>query len=192
MIKNRKSSARRIAYAAMLVALDIVLSRFCSINTTALKIGFAFVPIVVAANLFGPVTAAVVYAIADFIGAVLFPIGPYHPGFTLCAALMGFVYGLFLYEPVGEGRGKYIKWKKIKLFPNVIVPSLVNNLVFGLLINTKWVSMLYGSKTYMGWLVLRLSEYLLLIPLNIILIPVLLKLCGEIRKIIAVKDGRKA
>ena len=191
-MKKRKYSARKLAYAAMLVALDIVLSRFCSINTAALKIGFAIVPIVVAANLFGPLTAAAVYGIADLVGAILFPIGTYHPGFTLCAALSGFVYGIFLYEPSGDERGVYIKWKKVRMFPNIIVPSLVNNLVFGLLINTKWVAMLYGSKTYMGWFTLRLSEYLVLIPLNIILIPVLLRLCREIRKNIAVVDGRKA
>lgn len=174
----------------MLIALEVVLNRFCSINTTAVKIGFSFVPIVVAANLFGPVTAGVVYAAADLVGAMLFPIGPYHIGFTLCAGLMGFVYGLFLYKGE-EGDGIYIKWKEIKLFPNIIVPSLINNLFFGLVVNTKWVSMLYGRKTYLGWFIVRLSEYCILIPLNIILIPVLLKLCGEIRKTIIVKDGRK-
>ena len=130
---QKKIPVRMLTCSAMLVALEVVLNRFCSINTMGLKIGFSFVPIVVAAYLFGPVCAAAVYGAADFLGAILFPIGPYHPGFTVCAAAMGFVYGVFLY-------GK--KDRRIRLFPNIVIPSLVNNLIFGLLINTFWVSML--------------------------------------------------
>ena len=191
MINKRRNSARRLAYAAMLIALDVVLSRFCSINTAGTKIGFAFVPIVVAASLFGPLSAAMIYGISDLIGALLFPIGPYHPGFTLCAALMGFVYGIFLYKPLENESGICVKWKKIRLFPNVVLPSLINNLLFGLLVNTYWVAMLYNKNTYVGWLIIRLTEYAILVPLNIILIPVLLRLCRELRKTIVVKDGRK-
>ena len=57
---TKRISVRTITYLALLVALEIVLNRFCSINTMGLKIGFSFVPIVVAANLFGPVPAAAV------------------------------------------------------------------------------------------------------------------------------------
>lgn len=163
-----------MTYLALLVALEIVLNRFLSINTAGLKIGFAFVPVVVAAALFGPVPAAIVNGLADLLGAVLFPIGPYHPGFTVCAAITGLVYGFFLYNK-DTGR--------VPFFPNVVLPALINNLVFGLLINTAWVAMLYGSKTYWGWFLYRLSEYVVLIPVNLILVPVLLRLCRELRKI---------
>ncbi len=177
---KRNNYVRQITYMAFLVALEVVLNRFCSINTAGLKIGFSFVPIVVAASLFGPVSAAVVYAVADVVGALLFPIGTYHPGFTVSAAVMGAVWGIFLY--VGEGKS-LVKWKKVSLFPNVILPSLFNNLVIGLLVNTYWVSMLYGSKSYAGWFVYRLAEYALLIPLNILLVPVVLKLTGELKRL---------
>ena len=49
---NTSLKIKRIAYLAILVALEIVLNRFCSINTMGLKIGFSFVPIVIAATLF--------------------------------------------------------------------------------------------------------------------------------------------
>ena len=142
-MKNR-ARLKFICFAAILVAIEIVLNRFLSINTPGLKIGFSFVPIVIAAILFGPVKAGVIYALADLIGAILFPIGPYFPGFTVCAALMGIVYGFFLY-----------KKEKIGFFKNILPPVIINNLVFGLLINTVWVSILYGSKTYWGWFVYR-------------------------------------
>lgn len=172
-MQTRRISVRTITYLALLAALEIVLNRFCSINTMGLKIGFSFVPIVVAASLFGPVHAAAVYALADFLGAILFPIGQYHPGFTICAALMGFVWGIFLHN--GSGRAGFL---------NILAPSLINNLVIGLLVNTAWVAMLYGSKTYAGWFLYRLSEYAVLVPLNLVIAPALLRMCRDLRKFV--------
>lgn len=182
MKTNHKSNAARISTLAMLVALEVVLNRFCSVNTQFLKLGFGFVPIVVAANLFGPFSAAAVYAVADFIGANLFPIGQYHPGFTLCAALMGATYGIFLY-------GKRADTPKILI--RAAFPAVINSVVFGLLVNTLWVSMLYDSKSYLGYFIMRIPEYAIMIPLNIVLIPVILRLCGNVEKFILPKGARK-
>ena len=170
---KKKIPVKLLTYSAMLVALEVVLSRFFSINTIGQKIGFSFVPVVTAACLFGPVTGAVVYGLGDFIGAILFPIGQYHPGFTLCAAAMGFIYGLMLHQK--ENR-------KIAFFPNIVVPAVVNNLIFGLLINTCWVAMLSSKNTYWGWFLYRLPEYAILIPLNLVITPIIVKLCGQLRK----------
>ncbi len=172
-MQTKRISVRTITYLALLVALEVVLNRFCSINTMGLKIGFSFVPIVVAANLFGPIPAAIVYALADFLGAILFPIGPYHVGFTACAALMGLIWGVFLHTKEGHVD-----------FLNILAPAMINNLVIGLLINTIWVAMLYGSKTYVGWFLYRLSEYAVLVPLNLVLVPILLRLCRELKKFV--------
>lgn len=176
LFMNKKKSPYVIAYSALLIAIEIVLNRFCSINTMGWKIGFGFVPIVIAAAMFGSVTAAVVYGLSDLIGALLFPIGAYFPGFTVSAAIMGAVYGLFLYKKTDD--------KKISFFPNVIVPVLFNNIVIGLLLNTMWVSILYGSKTYWGWFLYRLPEYAILIPLGCVLIPILVRLCDKLRKMV--------
>ena len=81
---------------AALIAAAIVLSRFLSINAWNLKIGFTFVPVFLAAYLYGPLGGAIVGGIADFLGATLFPIGAYFPGFTLTCVLTGVVYGLLL------------------------------------------------------------------------------------------------
>lgn len=183
-MKKRKLSVQRIAYAAILIAIEIVLNRFCSINTAGWKIGFSFLPIAAAANLFGPIYAGAIYAASDIIGATLFPIGTYHPGFTVCAALMGIVYGLFLYVPDENERGLLIHWKKLRLFPNVAVPALINSVLLGLVVNTWWVSMLYGSKTYLGWFLYRLPEYAVMIPMNLIFVPLVLELCRRIRPLL--------
>jgi len=179
--RSRFVNVRMLCVSAMLVAVEIVLNRFCSINTLGLKIGFSFVSPVVAAMLYGPVVSAVVYGLADFIGSNLFPIGPYHPGFTVCAVLMGLMYGLFLYRG-GETAPRWMQWKRIRLFPNMLVPTLFNTLILGLCINTLWVSMLSGKRTYWGWFVYRLPEYAILIPVILLLIPVLLRMTDMLRK----------
>lgn len=169
-MRNR-DRIRFICSAAILIAIEIVLNRFLSINTAGLKIGFSFVPIIIAAVLFGPVRAGIIYCIADIVGAILFPIGPYFPGFSICAFLMGMTYGVFLY-----------KKEKVGFFRNILPPVIINNVILGLLVNTFWVSILYGSKTYWGWFIYRLPEYAVLVPVSAILIPAILKLTEVLRK----------
>lgn len=199
-VKKKYGSVVWITAAALLTALEIVLNRFCSVNTMGLKIGFAFIPPTVAAIMFGPGTGALVWALSDLLGAVLFPIGPYHPGFTACAALMGAVSGLLLCrEPANvrreSERGTFIfslSRKKVRLFPNVVAAVLINCLVLGLTVNTAWVSMLYGKRTYLGWLTYRLSEYAVLVPVQIVIIPILIKLCEMLsRQLTAGKGARE-
>ena len=67
----------------------------------------------------------------DLIGALIFPIGPYFPGFTLSCALTGVIFGLLL-----KG-GKPLK--------SVIAAVAMDQVFIGLLMNTFWISLLYGS-----------------------------------------------
>ena len=155
---------------AMMTALSVVLNRFCSIHTAGWTIGFAFVPVALTAIVYGPAAGAVVGGLADLIGALLFPFGPYHPGFTVIGALMGAVYGWFLHR------------EKPRFFLHILPPAVLNNLVLGLCVNTLWVSQLYGSRTYWGWFVYRLPEYAVLVPLNLLLLPVLIRLAEQVKK----------
>lgn len=168
-MKKRNRYLFRLVVSASMAAASMVLNRFASIHTMGWTIGFAFVPIVLTAVLCGPFWAAAAGALADFVGAILFPFGPYFPGFTVCGAVMGLVYGLFLYR-------KNLRWWQ------VVLPALINNLILGLLVNTLWVSILYGSKTYWGWFVYRLPEYAVLVPLNLFFIPVLFRLGAILRR----------
>ncbi len=180
---HKNQTVRLITFTALLVALGVVLDRLSVLNP-GWKIGFGFIPVVIAAILYGPVIAAIVYGLSDLIAALLLPIGPYFPGFTLCAALMGAVYGIFLYKknedsdmPLSVG----LKWKKISFFGNIVPPTVINSLI-GLFINTVWVSILYESKAYWGWFMYRLPQYAVLIPLNLVLIPALLHLSEKLNK----------
>ena len=72
---------------------------FLSIQVTdSLRISVSFIANVAAGCLFGPVMGFVCGGIGDIIQFVLKPTGPYFPGWTLSAALAGFIYGAFLYK----------------------------------------------------------------------------------------------
>ena len=83
----KKMNTKMLVTAGILIALNIILSRFLSINLWNLKFGFTFVSIFVAAYFYGAGFAATVAGIADVIGALLFPSGSFFPGFTLTALL---------------------------------------------------------------------------------------------------------
>jgi len=162
----KKISLQALIRCAMLVAMEVMLNRFVSIKTPFLKIGLSFVPVVMGGMLYGPIGGAVVGGLGDMIGAILFPDGPYHPGFTFCGAAMGALYGLFLRQRPGE-KGA------VRLWPDVIVPVAANCIVFALLLNTLWISQLYDSKTYWGYFVSRIPQELGMGAVKLILIPAL-------------------
>ena len=162
-----KINAKMLVTTAMLVAVEIILNRFLSINAWNIKIGFSFVPIVIAAILYGPVTAGVVGALGDFIGALLFPIGAYFPGFTATAFLMGVVFGLSLHKEQNLKR---------------TVPAvLINQFILGLFVNSFWISILYGSP-YGPLLATRVVQAALLTVVQIVTTQAIIKVIPRFRK----------
>lgn len=131
MTTKKLFTTQQLVMMGILIAIHIILSRFLSISAWNLKIGFAFLPIVFAAIYLGPWHAAFVGAVGDFLGATFFPIGAYFPGFTITAFLVGFIYGVFLHKKQG--------WKQI------ISAVLITEIGGSLLLNTLWISVLYGS-----------------------------------------------
>ena len=113
----KKNHAKVIAQVAMLVALQIVLSRFLSIKTESIRIGFGFVPMVLCGMLFGPYWAAVAYATSDILGAFLFDMGVF-PGITLARIVSGLIYGFILHRA------------DTRFFPHVISAVLLGKTLF--------------------------------------------------------------
>jgi len=152
---TKKITTKMVGTVGLLVAVHVVLSRFCSINAWNIKIGFAFVPIFVAAYLYGPLMAGVVGALGDFVGAIAVPIGMYFPGFTVTCFLTGVIFGLLLH--------------KKQTAPHILGAVIVNQLVLGLLLNTLWISILYGAP-YRSLLVTRIVQSAILIPVEFLTI----------------------
>ncbi|MEI3502102.1 MAG: folate family ECF transporter S component [Anaerovoracaceae bacterium] len=64
---EKKSATSRLVIMAFLIAMEIILTRFCSINTPILRIGFGFLPVAMMGIMFGPVWAAAGYAMEIFL-----------------------------------------------------------------------------------------------------------------------------
>ena len=162
-----KLSTKTLSLMGLLIALEIVLSRFLSISTPFTKIGFAFVPVVIAAILLGPLCAGIVGALSDFLGAVLFPIGAYFPGFTLTAFLMGLCYGFFLH-------------KNQKLW-QVLTAVSIHQFVLSLLLNTLWLSVINGAP-YWPLVLSRVPQCLILFVVQFAVIQALAVLLPKLKK----------
>ena len=156
------TKARNLAVIALLIAANVVLSRFLSINVWNMKIGFTFLTTAFAAYFFGPVAAALVGGLGDLVGALMFPIGPYFPGFTLTAVLTGLCFGFFLYNNCSLVR--------------IIISVLINELIGSLIINSYWISVLYNSP-FKALVMSRLVAQVL--PMIVIEIVVLQLLFGK-------------
>lgn len=100
MKKRSRFALEALVYLAVLTAAQVVLSRFLSVQLWNLKFGFSFVPVMLAAYLYGSVGAACVYGLGDLIGAIVFPQGTFFPGFTLTAVISGAIWGLLLYKEI--------------------------------------------------------------------------------------------
>ncbi len=135
---------------SMLTALQVVLSRFLSIETPFVKIGTGFVPVMLAGSLFGPLGGLIVGGVSDLVGAILFPFGAYFPGFTLTAAFSGLVYGWML-------RGK-------PALSKILTAYLITTVVVTLGFNTLFTAILYVKGTdpwhvkYLASLSTRLTQ----------------------------------
>ena len=76
---KKKISVLILAQVAMLLAMEVILSRFFSIATPVTKCSFAFVPLAICGALFGPVYGGIMGGLADLLGAILFPSAPTSP-----------------------------------------------------------------------------------------------------------------
>lgn len=155
----RKIRTADLVIMAFLIALEIVLTRFCSINTPILRIGFGFLPVAMLGIMYGPICAGICYAIGDVLGMLIFPTGAFFPGFTLTALLTGLVYGFFLHN-------REITWK------TCILPCAVVILVINFLLDTFWLTILMGEG-FFALLPTRILKCVVMLPVQVILIPLI-------------------
>lgn len=154
---KKKLDAKTIATMGLLMALQLVLTRFVSIETPIVRIGFDFLPIAIMGMLFGPWLSGVAVAMTDIIGISLFArTAPFFPGFTLSAFLTAAVYGLFLY-------------KKPKTLLRVALAVIMVTIVINLGLNTLWLSMIY-DKAMIVIFPARILQNLIMTPIQIALL----------------------
>ena len=158
MSKNKK-----IILTAVLLAMQIILSRFLSVKTPILKISFEFIPSCVCAIWLGAKWTVLLNVLGDIIGATLFPTGAFFIGYTISTAISGLIYGLLLYKK--EDNSYTDKQFIIRLIISVILVTCISNI--GL--NTLWISITTG-KAFIVLLGIRIVKELIMIPIQIVVI----------------------
>ena len=147
-----KLDTKKLAISAMIITLDVIFTRLLAINTPLVKIGFGFAAVALAAMMFGPIWAMFTAALGDFVGSMIFPVGPFFPGFTLTAALTGLIFGLCLYNKRGS-----------KLRP--IIAAALNCLLVTLIANTALIAYISGND-YSVLFTARIVQFLVMFPVQ--------------------------
>lgn len=125
---------------ALFTTVSIVLTRFLSfyvpfLGVQSMRVGFGEVPVILAGLLLGAPAGGLVGLVADAVGAILFPAGPYFPGFTLSAFLTGLLPALLL----GAVKRKQGGFSKPALFVSILIAQIVSSAV----LSTLWIVLLY-------------------------------------------------
>ena len=172
MNKENRSriNTKTLVQAAILVAISIVLTRVGSIMILpTLRLGFGETPLIMSGFLFGPAIGGLSGLVADLIGFVINPQGPYHPGFTFSSMMWGVIAGLFA-----------MYYKKDKETKEVFTPLRITiavavaMVVISLGLNTFWLSRLYG-KGFIAMIPGRILSFLVSTPIQSYILTILMK-----------------
>lgn len=158
------SKAKKTILAGLLLAILIVFDRFVSIKTLYLQISFSFLPIAIAAIILGPKYSCAIAALGDLIGSLLWPFGEYFVGFTIVDAVIGLIFGLFLYN---KNEGEFFTGKSLLI--RLCISCLLTLWVIELPIMSFMLSILYGN-AFIVVLTGRLATKLIMFPIEIAII----------------------
>ena len=128
----QNKQTRRIVIMALLIAVIILCSNVFSIESSVFKISFTYLPLALLGAFFSPLWAALGNTIADTVGMWLLPKSSFFLGFTLNAALVGFIYSICLHN-------------KTKSWKNIIIASLLINFGVNLVLTSTWLHMMYQT-----------------------------------------------
>lgn len=131
----KKLTTKKILLLALFAAISIILTRFLSfylpiVAVNSVRISLGNIPIVLAGLILGPAAGAATGIVADVIGATMFSAFGYFPGFTLTAALVGFLPGVLK-----------MYFKNPDRYSNILAIVFITELITSMGLNTLWVSM---------------------------------------------------
>ncbi len=153
-------SLRLIAFSALFIALGtVVKSLFIPLPVMGeQRIMFAFLVYGIGAMVYGPFMGAAVGIISDIVGCILFPSGTYFFGYTVTAAVGGFLYGLFLYR------------RDISV-PRFVCCKLTVNILANVVLNSVWSTILAGGdfNVFGAMALARLPKNLIMLPLETVM-----------------------
>ena len=94
-MERKRTNTEKLVITAILIALEIILTRFVGISTPMLRISFGFLPMVIVAMYYGPIWGGGAYALADGLGSLFLHKRKVTVG-TALAAVIAVVLGINL------------------------------------------------------------------------------------------------
>lgn len=163
------SVTRNVVFCGLMAALAIVLGMVASISIGQyIRIGFSGLPNRMVDFLFGPVVGCFFGGALDVLKYLMKPEGPFFFGFTFNAMLSGLIYGSILYR-------KPIRWKRI------ILAEFLVKLLINCILNTLWLSMLYGN-AFVVLLPPRILKNIIMLPIDSVILYFSLNYIGQAAK----------
>ncbi len=144
---------KNIVLCGLMAALAVILSMVASIDAGPyIRIGFSGLPNRIVECLFGPVAGCLFGGMLDILKYILKPSGPFFFGFTFNVMLAGLIYGTILY-------------RKTVTVRRVVAAEFLTKLIVNCLLNTLWISILYG-KGFFVLLPLRMLKNAIMLPID--------------------------
>ena len=159
---------KTMVMVAMLIALEIVVTRFLSFQTLGVRIGLGFIQPSMCAMLFGPYSAGAAAFLSDFLGVMINSRGGvYFWGYGLSQILYGLSYGLFLY-------------KKEKSFRRIIPCVLLQEIIIGIGLQSLWLKLAFvPQKAPLAIIISQLPQSIVMAPIKIIMIKLIWQYAGK-------------
>ena len=176
--QNKKTlpfSTRNLVMMAALVAIQIILARFFSIQTDTLRVSFESIPVILAGMWLGPLCGAIVAVVADILGTIIQGYGAWFPPLVLGPLSVGILSGVstkyIFRSPLAENRDLW------KVLVTVITVGILNSFVFGLIGSTLYSILIMGNTTALPvllWtnLIQRLTTKPLTIAVNAVVVTI--------------------
>ncbi len=156
-IKN----TRVLTACAMLLAIAVIFGFFKIPISNIAEIRLQFLPVACAGFLFGPAVGGILGGLTDILAFLIKPTGPYFPGFTVSGIIQGIIYGVLL-------------CRKPLSIKRVFAAQLLDSILISLILNTVWLSILYGQGV-VAVFTARIIKTLIMLPINTVLLMGVLK-----------------
>ena len=142
--QNGIFSTRNLILMAALIAMQIILARFLSIQASEiLRISFESIPVILAGMWLGPLSGAVVALVADILGTVISGYGIWFPPIALGPIMVSVISGLSTkYVFRSDLSSTRESWKVIL---TVIVAGIINSFVIGPVTTTLYSILVMGN-----------------------------------------------
>lgn len=172
---KKKLTTKTLVAGSLLAAMSMVFTRFFSFmipvaGISGIRVSIGSIPIFISGMLYGPFLGGLTGAVADLVGVVINPQGPYFPGFTLSSMLTGVLPGIFF---------SIFKRKKVErdvsFITSITIVAIFLSVIIGLFLNNALIfrdGSIYLHDKPISWYTLVLLS---LIAIIYILLPMFMK-----------------